>query len=142
MNKEETLALWQKGKDAWNAWAHQMLARRAEMERDGTWAASRNVLGHEGPGDEATAGWMDEAAADFEGQAFEAVADFRGFLSGAAKFENATFEQVAGFDRATLGGDAVSAGDTAGVTRGSMKWEGYRRIRAVRRRDVQRHRRV
>lgn len=113
MNKEETLALWQQGKDAWNAWAEKMLAHRAGMERDGTWASSRNVLGHEGPGNEATAGWMDEAAADFEGQAFEAVADFRGFLfPGAAKFENATFEQVAGFDRATFSGDAWFASAT------------------------------
>lgn len=37
MNKDETLALYAQGKDAWNAWAKDMLDRRAEMEKAGTW---------------------------------------------------------------------------------------------------------
>jgi hypothetical protein len=37
MNKDETLALYEQGKDAWNAWAKEMLKRRAEMETAGTW---------------------------------------------------------------------------------------------------------
>ena len=44
MNKEQSLALWRQGRDAWNAWATAMLDRRAEMERDGTRASRRRIL--------------------------------------------------------------------------------------------------
>jgi hypothetical protein len=36
MNKDETLALYTQGKQAWNAWAKEMLERRAAMEAAGT----------------------------------------------------------------------------------------------------------
>ena len=32
MNKEESLALFKQGKDAWNAWAEEMLAQRKALE--------------------------------------------------------------------------------------------------------------
>ena len=35
MNQKETLALWQQGKDAWNAWAERMLAKRRALEEKG-----------------------------------------------------------------------------------------------------------
>lgn len=37
MNKEESLALYAKGHDAWNAWAQDMLDKKAELEGAGKW---------------------------------------------------------------------------------------------------------
>ncbi len=37
MNQEQSLALFAKGQDAWNAWAEQMLGERAALEADGSW---------------------------------------------------------------------------------------------------------
>ena len=39
MNREETLALWKQGKEAWNSWAEGMLAQRKKLEEAGEWAA-------------------------------------------------------------------------------------------------------
>ena len=107
MDGEQSLALWRQGRDAWNAWAKAMLDRRAEMERDGTWALHRHVFGDEKPDNEATGAWMRDAAADFQAQVFEEPADFSSFLfPGSARFDQATFQQDAGFDSATFSGDA------------------------------------
>ena len=35
MNKEKTLALYEQGSDAWNAWAEKMLADRTALEAAG-----------------------------------------------------------------------------------------------------------
>lgn len=35
MNREETHALWAQGRDAWNAWAQEMLAEKARLEEAG-----------------------------------------------------------------------------------------------------------
>ncbi|MFO1119040.1 MAG: hypothetical protein U1E38_02550 [Rhodospirillales bacterium] len=104
MNKEETLALWQQGKDAWNAWAQQMLAHRAEMEQDGTWAARQgHFVGEDVPENKATAVWMRAAVADFAGQVFDDSADFSGFLfAGSALFYGARFKKYASFNGATF----------------------------------------
>ena len=57
MNKEQSLALWRQGRDAWNAWAKAMLDRRTEMERDGRWASHRDIAGEEKPDNAATGAW-------------------------------------------------------------------------------------
>ena len=44
MNKEETLALWRQGRVAWNAWAKEMLDRRAAMEEAGRDVGRRDPL--------------------------------------------------------------------------------------------------
>ncbi|MFO1145798.1 MAG: pentapeptide repeat-containing protein [Rhodospirillales bacterium] len=108
MNKEETLALWQQGKDAWNAWAQQMLAHRAEMEQDGTWAARQgHFVDEDVPENKATAVWMRAAVADFAGQVFDDSADFSGFLfAGSALFYGARFKKYASFNGATFSGNA------------------------------------
>ena len=33
MNQEQSIALWRQGKDAWNAWAEDMLRQKAELEK-------------------------------------------------------------------------------------------------------------
>ncbi len=107
MDGEQSLALWRQGRDAWNAWAKAMLDRRAEMERDGTWALHRHVFGDEKPDNEATGAWMRDAAADFQAQVFEEPADFSSFLfPRSARFDEATFQQDAGFYSATFSGYA------------------------------------
>src|SRR5512132_3160141 len=97
MNKEETLALYARGKDAWNAWAKTMLDQRAEMEAAGTWA-----VGARGdPGNGGTRAWLDTAKADFAGHLFEGRADFDGFLfPGNADFSKARFTNEARFETA------------------------------------------
>ena len=45
MNREETLALWGQGKDAWNDWANALLAERAALEADGRWSLQQGMFG-------------------------------------------------------------------------------------------------
>ena len=76
MNREETIALWQRCEDArtaaldegkneneahqaataiWNGWAKDMLALKSKMEKAGTWHATRNHFGEIEPKNEETA---------------------------------------------------------------------------------------
>jgi len=103
MNKEESLALFAKGRDAWNAWAKKMFDEREALEADGAWV--------EGPTDadrnEATRAWHAAAAADFSKHVFRSRADFSGFVfRGDARFNGATFKGNVLFDKATFAGDA------------------------------------
>ncbi len=43
MDREQSIALWKKGKEAWNEWANGMLARREKLEGSGEWA-TENIL--------------------------------------------------------------------------------------------------
>ena len=62
MDREQSIALWQKGKEAWNAWARRMLARRAEMEQAGVWQVEKR--------NEETNDWITKASVDFFGLSF------------------------------------------------------------------------
>jgi hypothetical protein len=42
MTRDETVALFLRGREAWNAWAEKMLAERKAMEEDGRWAAEKD----------------------------------------------------------------------------------------------------
>jgi hypothetical protein len=64
MNREETLALYARGKEAWNAWAEDMLAKRKALEEAGTWEVENN-LGSLELQNEATKAWAAVATADF-----------------------------------------------------------------------------
>ena len=78
MNKEETLALYEQGRDAWNAWAEKMLADRTALEAAGA--------------------WKNASKAYFEEHSFDTEADFRGFIfPGDAGFDGTTFRDTAGF---------------------------------------------
>ena len=78
MNKEETLALYEQGSDAWNAWAEKMLADRTALEAAGA--------------------WKNASKAYFEEHSFDTEADFRGFnFPGDAGFGGATFRGTAWF---------------------------------------------
>ena len=54
MNQDESIALWRRGKDAWNAWAEEMLRQKAELEKSGTWN-----------GDEPSAQWSDKSSVEW-----------------------------------------------------------------------------
>jgi len=95
MNREDTLALFEQGKEAWNKWAAELEARRNDSDA-----------------------WADEAKVDFVDHVFEDDADFSGFdFPGTAVFENpsfksdawftgANFKGIAGFTGANFKGDA------------------------------------
>jgi hypothetical protein len=78
VNKEETLALYEQGRDAWNAWAEKMLADRTALEAAGA--------------------WKNASKAYFEEHSFDTEADFRGFIfPGDAGFGGGTFRGTAWF---------------------------------------------
>lgn len=69
MNQQETLALFAKGREAWNAWAAEMQAQREALEAAETWS-----LGDDrSDWNDATAEWQDAAAADFREHTFQGV---------------------------------------------------------------------
>ena len=87
MNRAQSLALYREGREAWNAWAEDILARRAEFEEADT--------------------WNDVSRADFTEHEFDEDADFSGHIfPGDAGFDAAKFSGVAGFRDATFSGDA------------------------------------
>jgi hypothetical protein len=65
MTRDETVALFLQGREAWNAWAENTLAERKAMEADGRWAAGKNQFAGLQPANEETSAWMQKALADF-----------------------------------------------------------------------------
>jgi uncharacterized protein YjbI with pentapeptide repeats len=93
MDKAETLALYEQGKEAWNAWAEDILARRPELEK----------------ADE----WDDKSRVYFQDHHFGDLVDFGEFVfPGYAGFGGATFSDDAGFDGAIFSGNVGFAGAT------------------------------
>ena len=70
MNRDETIELWLEGKEAWNEWANEMLARRKALEEAGVWEVSPNGLGILMGNNQFSRDWLDEASADFAGVNF------------------------------------------------------------------------
>ncbi len=114
MNAQETRALRDMGRDAWNDWASQILKSKANFQDAG--AFSLNWYG-EADNDE-TRLWLKVATADFSNEHFEDEIDFDGFifpgsvnLSGAVfdrpvSFAGAEFQLPANFGRAHFHADA------------------------------------
>ena len=53
MKQDESIARWRRGKDAWNAWAEDMLRQKAELQKAGIWN-----------GDKSEDEWSDEEVAN------------------------------------------------------------------------------
>jgi uncharacterized protein YjbI with pentapeptide repeats len=122
MNKDETLALWAQGKDAWNDWAQAMLDRRRDMEKAGTWAVNPRgteiILPDHSRGNPETEAWFRDAKADFTRHVFEEDANFVAWLfpdtgffhettfKGSAWFNSAKFNGMAWFHKANFNGMA------------------------------------
>jgi uncharacterized protein YjbI with pentapeptide repeats len=76
MDKEESLALYAKGKDAWNAWANDMLTKKAVLEKAGQWEIDTDGQGI----NQKTRDWMDKSTTNFYKHIFSERADFSGFI--------------------------------------------------------------
>lgn len=94
MNKEETLALYEKGLEAWNAWAEEILAQRMKFSE----ANERMTSDHS---------WRIRAKADFTDHTFEKEVTFTDFIfPWHAEFDGTRFTKGARFDKSRFHGDA------------------------------------
>jgi uncharacterized protein YjbI with pentapeptide repeats len=75
MTRDETVALFLQGREAWNAWAEKMLAERKSLEGSGRWAVERDLAGVFQPRNEESANWVAAAKADFSDIAFQVCQD-------------------------------------------------------------------
>ena len=134
MDRDQTVALFSQGRDAWNAWAEDRLAARKVLEAEGLWLPKRDWFGHNKIKYAEARLWMESAAADFSGVYFLGAgekareepkeaeggkppaepnpleprpANFEGFVfPGDVRFDGATFLGASAFDGATFWGDA------------------------------------
>jgi hypothetical protein len=66
MNRDETVELFLKGREAWNAWANALLAERKAMEDADTWKSRRDFRWEPEIGDTPeTQAWLDKASVSF-----------------------------------------------------------------------------
>jgi hypothetical protein len=70
MNRDETVELFLKGREAWNAWAKGLLAQGKAMEAAGTCKSHRPLREPEKGETPETQAWLDKAFADFSGCLF------------------------------------------------------------------------
>ena len=100
MTRKESIELFNKGYQDWNAWAEQMLAKKEELMKSGVWSE-----GDQNKRNEETRAWQEEAKADFSGYGFGANVKFVGFcFPGDAVFNGATFAERMDFGNAEFFG--------------------------------------
>ena len=81
MDKEQSLSLCAKGREAWNEWASERVVVREIMERDGDWETEViDISGDIEPANDVTRIWMDASSSIFQGHEFKDFADFSGFV--------------------------------------------------------------
>src|SRR5215469_1361473 len=130
MTRDETVALFLQGREAWSAWAERALAERKAIVADGFWAAETTAAGYLAPKNAKTRAWVEAAQADFSRCLFgphntpqnkdaggeESVdpsvklmvidagkIDFRGFIfPGDTNFSGTTFTSTADFANAAF----------------------------------------
>lgn len=106
MSAEETLARWGEGKESWNAWAEELLRRKARMIEAGEWATNPFGQGDNPP----TRAWLEEARADFSEQVFPEPVHFAGYIfPGPVSFASSVFSGGASFDDAEFEAGATFA---------------------------------
>ena len=103
MNREETLALYEQGVNAWNKWANEMLEERKKLEEAGEWKL--NSL--EDPANKNTRLWYDKAAVRFTDElnshTFKDKTDFSLFTFPAKTyFTKSIFANKTSFKAATF----------------------------------------
>jgi len=133
MNREETLALYAKGVEAWNEWAEEMLAERKQLEEAGEWDTVQSGFLRKFPKNQTTRTWLERAKSDFshadDPHTFNEDINFTGFIFPAmAQFQNAIFNYDTScrdakfigdttFNQATFQGSATFVGtDFGGCT--------------------------
>jgi hypothetical protein len=94
---EESLALYTRGRVAWNEWANSMIAEREALEATGDW-----VAGYDSDiWNDVTRNWHAAARVDFSAHLFRDNVDFNSAMfSGAAGFDGTTFKGRTLFDTA------------------------------------------
>lgn len=105
MNKEESVALYQRGEGLWNEWATEVLARRDDSDE---WKNESSVdFSFHAFGNANFSGFVFPGPANFTGTTFGGNSWFIGtkFEAG-AKFKNAVFENEVCFIESSFGGDA------------------------------------
>ncbi len=106
MNQEQSIALWRHGKEAWNAWAKEMLCTREELKASGAWVEEKDEAGRLHALSNEARIWLDNAKVDFSACNF--VAESRQVLSAhagdAVNFTEIVFPDVALFDGTTFVG--------------------------------------
>ncbi len=127
MTRDETVALFLQGREAWNAWAEKMLAERKALEDAGDWFAEKDPYGSLKPKNAETRTWTTATAADFSYCQFTAKGtewlpkkaitqvrveedsiDFSGFsFPGDADFGSTTFSSFARFEGTAFMGVGV-----------------------------------
>ena len=108
MDRNESLALYRRGRDAWNAWAMGMLIEGNDDDAP-RWVeeATANFMGHEFAEDEHFQGFIFPGYVFFDKARFRGDIEFReATFKGLARFERTTFEDAALFDRAIFESDA------------------------------------
>ena len=66
MDRDETVALFLQGREAWNAWAEKMLAERKALEASGAWKSSQRFPSEPEKGENPeTQAWLDQAGVIF-----------------------------------------------------------------------------
>jgi len=59
MNQEQSIALWRQGKEAWNAWANEMLAKRETLCTSGKWSVKADYKGEISSSNSETTVWLE-----------------------------------------------------------------------------------
>lgn len=84
MNREETLALYEQGVEAWNKWANEMLEERKRLEEAGEWQVEKVDLLLIKPINEVTKKWINKAEANFSTpvtpHTFNKILDFSNYI--------------------------------------------------------------
>ena len=92
MNQRQSFELFQKGKDAWNTWADEMLAERKALDESGGWTTNRHLQNAR------TSAWYEQTKADFRDTEFPTWADFTQFrFPGHALFRSSSFPKGGNF---------------------------------------------
>lgn len=110
MNREETLALYEQGVEAWNKWANEMLEERKKLEEAGEWKFKTEAHSLTVPGSEQTQSWLKKVKADFSSKenphTFKEEINFNEFIFPSnASFSSSTFEKSASFVSAKFLGE-------------------------------------
>ena len=102
MNQEESLNLLEQGEKAWNRWANNLLADKAELESTGIWMGE-----DQSQWNDESRSWHEKAKVDFSGHNFASDVDFSKFhFPGEVSFRSANFQGNVLFDSAKYHHDA------------------------------------
>ncbi|MGH1407636.1 MAG: pentapeptide repeat-containing protein [Rhodomicrobiaceae bacterium] len=112
MNREETLALYEQGVEAWNKWANEMLEERKRLEEAGNWQVNELKNGFKIPINDKTKTWFRNSEANLSSNKadknFSQALDFSYFIfPGETKIENANFKNSMLFEHAVFNNNLI-----------------------------------